>query len=103
MYIPAGTWKGAANGSLGDLNINFETGTSGAFTGTAFGHPIRGRWQAGPGSISFATTDGSSQLYKGYLVFPQNDVPQHALYTLTGTFDDLSGAYGWFAQVSIVP
>lgn len=102
MYIVGGKWKGAANGSPGDLDINFETG-GGSFTGSAFGHPIRGRWQAGPGSISFATTDGSAQLYKGYLVFPQASGPEHALYTLAGTFDDLSGTYGWFAQTSVLP
>lgn len=101
MFITGGKWKGAANGALGDLEINFDA--TGAFTGKAYGHPMRGRWQPTTGAISFATTDGSAQIYKGYLVFPHNDTPQHALYTLAGIFDDLSGTYGWFAQQSVVP
>ena|SRR5262245_51173982 len=101
MFIPGGKWKGAANGAQGEVEIRFEGGDS--FSGKAFGRPITGRLQATSGKISFATTDGSAQIYKGSLTFPYNDTPVAALYTLAGDYDDLAGTYGWFAQQSIVP
>lgn len=101
MFIPGGKWKYAANGEQGELDIRFESGDR--FAGSVEGRPIDGRWQAGSGGITFTTGGGTTRIYKGSLVFPRSDTPVHALYTLAGIYDDLSGTHAWFAQQSIVP
>lgn len=101
MYIPPGKWKFFANGRQGDLEMFFDG--SNHFTGSVLGHSIVGIWERSSGKISFTTTDGAAQVYKGSLVFPQSDGPLNAIYTLAGTYDDLAGTYGWFAQRGEVP
>lgn len=101
MFMVFGKYQGAANGSKGEIDIQIEAGSD-RISGKAFGHPINGRWQAATGNLSFATTDGTNQLYKGQLVFPHVTVPETGIYTIAGVYDDISGTYGWFGQQSIV-
>ncbi|HSE17931.1 MAG TPA: hypothetical protein VLB46_12820 [Pyrinomonadaceae bacterium] len=99
MFIPGGTWNGAANGMDGKLEINFGVGDS--FSGNAFGRSMRGTVQLASGEISFVTDDGSRN-YKGS-ISPQTDRAEPAVYVLAGSYADSSGTYGWFAQQWIVP
>ena len=101
-YIPGGKWTIHANGFQGDLDIRFDGGSS--LSGSAFGDPISGMWQDGQVKISFTRRHGTvDQIYQGYLASPARGGPVNAVYTLAGTFDDVSGSYGWFAQQSVVP
>ena len=100
-YLPGGRWTIFANGFKGDLDVKFLD--SGRFSGTAFGDPISGVWQEGGVKFSFTRSGASSQIYHGYLAFPARGGPVASVYTLAGTFDDVAGTYGWFAQQSVIP
>lgn len=100
-YLPGGKWTIFANGFKGDLDVRFVDGSR--FVGTAFGDPIDGVWQQGVVKFSFTRGGAANQIYHGNLAFPPRGTPVASTYTIAGTFDDVSGTYGWFAQQSVIP
>jgi len=99
-YLPAGKWIIFANGFQGELIIRFVD--SSRFTGTAFGDAIEGIWQEGAVKLSFLRSR-VNQIYHGHLAFPPRGGPAAATYSLAGSFDELTGTYGWFAQQAVIP
>ena len=99
-FIPGGKWKIYANGFMGDLEVEFVGGNR--FVGKVFGDVISGVWQEGTVKFSFTRAGSTGQIYHGYLAFPARGGAISAVYTLAGTFDDVNGTYGWFAQQSVI-
>jgi len=98
---PTNTWGITANGFPGELDVQVDS--SNRVSGSAFGDPITGLWQPTTGTFSFTRGGSTTQIYKGFLVAPLDNDPLNAVYTLAGTFDDISGTFGWFAQTKLIP
>ena len=101
-FIPGGKWTIDANGTKGELYVNFDG--LGGFTGGVFGHyDIHGVWQDGTGSFIFIRP---GQYYSGKLTapLPLDPNPVNAVYTLAGTLvDEKAGTLTWTAQQSVIP